>query len=71
MKEVFIVSAVRTPIGSFGGCLVDFSATQLGSFAIKGAIAQAGIDPTLVQEVFMLGRLLRAKPLFLQALATK
>lgn len=52
-KEVYIISAVRTPIGSFGGSLKDISATQLGATAIKGAIAKAGIDPSLVQEVLM------------------
>ena len=53
MKEVVIVSAVRTPIGSFGGSLSVFSATQLGGFAIKGAIDKAGIKPEQVQEVYM------------------
>ncbi len=53
MKEVYIISAVRTPIGSFGGILSSFSATQLGSFAIKGALEKAGILPTQVEEVFM------------------
>ena len=38
MKEVVIVSAVRTPMGSWGGSLKDFSATQLGGIAIKGAL---------------------------------
>jgi acetyl-CoA C-acetyltransferase len=52
-KQVYIVSAVRTPIGSFGGSLKDFSATQLGAIAIKGAIEKAGIDGSLVQEVLM------------------
>ena len=52
-KEVYIVSAVRTPIGSFGGSLKDVSAPQLGAFAIKGAIQKAGIKPTDVQEVYM------------------
>jgi len=52
MKEVYIVSAVRTPIGSFGGSLVSLSATQLGSIAVKGALNKIGIDPKLVQEVF-------------------
>ena len=52
-KEVYIVSAVRTPMGSFGGALKDFSATELGAIAIKGAIAKAGIEPTVVQEVLM------------------
>lgn len=53
MKEVVIISAVRTPIGSFGGSLSVFSATQLGGFAIKGAIEKAGIKPEQVQEVYM------------------
>jgi acetyl-CoA C-acetyltransferase len=53
MKEVYIVSAVRTPIGSFGGSLTPLSAVQLGSIAIKGALQKAGVDPKLVQEVFM------------------
>jgi len=59
MKEVYIVSAVRTPMGSFGGSLKGFSATQLGSFAIKGAIEKAGIKPEDVQEVLM-GNVLQA-----------
>jgi len=53
MKEVYIASAVRTPIGSFGGKLAGFSATQLGTFAIKGALEKAGIDKEEIQEVFM------------------
>jgi acetyl-CoA C-acetyltransferase len=53
MKEVVIISAVRTPIGSFGGSLKDFSATQLGAIAIRGAIEKAGILPTQVQDVLM------------------
>ena len=53
MKEVFIVSAVRTPIGSFGGMLSGFSAVELGTFAIKGALEKAGVDPKEVEEVFM------------------
>jgi acetyl-CoA C-acetyltransferase len=52
-KSVYIVSAVRTPIGSFGGVLSSFSAIQLGSFAIKGALEKAGIPASEVQEVFM------------------
>jgi acetyl-CoA C-acetyltransferase len=52
-KEVYIVSAVRTPIGSFGGSLKDISATRLGGIAIKAAIERAGIDPKEVQEVYM------------------
>ncbi len=53
MKEVVIVSAVRTPIGSFGGSLSGFSAPQLGAFAIKAAVKKAGIKPSDVQEVYM------------------
>ncbi|MCP9750075.1 acetyl-CoA C-acyltransferase [Ferruginibacter sp. HRS2-29] len=53
MKEVYIISAVRTPIGSFGGSLKDFSATQLGALAIKGAIEKAGIQPSAVNDVLM------------------
>jgi len=52
-KTVYIVSAVRTPIGSFGGSLKDFTATQLGGIAIKGALAKAGIDANQVNEVLM------------------
>ncbi|MES1216725.1 MAG: acetyl-CoA C-acyltransferase, partial [Bacteroidota bacterium] len=51
--EVYIISAVRTPIGSFGGSLKDISATQLGAIAIKGAVAKAGIQPSQVQDVLM------------------
>jgi len=53
MREVVIVSAVRTPIGSFGGSLSGFSATQLGGIAIKGALEKAGVEPNQVQEVYM------------------
>lgn len=53
MKEVVIVSAVRTPIGSWGGSLKDFSATQLGAFAIKGAVERIGLDVNEVNEVIM------------------
>jgi len=53
MKEVVIVAAVRTPMGSFGGSLKSMSATQLGAVAIKGAIEKAGIKPEMVQDVLM------------------
>ncbi len=53
MKEVFIVSAVRTPLGSFGGALANISATQLGATAIKGALERAGVEAGLVNEVLM------------------
>jgi acetyl-CoA C-acetyltransferase len=59
MKEVYIVSAVRTPMGSFGGILSSISATKLGATAINGAITRAGIKPEDVQEVFM-GHVLQA-----------
>ncbi len=53
MQEVFIVSAVRTPIGSFGGVLSGISATDLGAAAIKGALEHAGVSPDQVEEVLM------------------
>ena len=53
MKNVYIVSAVRTPMGSFGGSLSGFTAPQLGSVAIKGALERAGVDAAMVEEVFM------------------
>jgi acetyl-CoA C-acetyltransferase len=53
MKEVYIVAAVRTPIGSFGGSLSSFTATQLGGFAIKAALEKAGLTPNQVEEVLM------------------
>jgi len=52
MNKVYIVSAVRTPIGSFGGVLSSFSATQLGSFAIKGALDKAGVSGEDINEVY-------------------
>ncbi|HQV74480.1 MAG TPA: acetyl-CoA C-acyltransferase [Flavobacteriales bacterium] len=58
-REVVIVSAVRTPIGSFGGSLADVPATELGATAIKGALEKAGVDPSAVQEVIM-GNVLQA-----------
>jgi len=53
MKDVYIVAARRTPIGAWGGVLKGFSATQLGSEAIKGALAAAGVQPDQVDEVLM------------------
>jgi len=53
MQEVYIISAVRTPIGSFGGSLKALSATQLGAAAIKGALQKAGVKAELVQDVLM------------------
>lgn len=52
-KEVYIVSAVRTPIGSFGGKLKDISAPKLGAAAIKAAVEKAGLVPTDIEEVYM------------------
>ena len=59
MKEVVIVSAVRTPMGSFGGNLSSVVATKLGAIAIKGAMEKVGIDANIVDEVFM-GNVLQA-----------
>ena len=52
-KEVVIVAAVRTPVGSFGGVLKDVSAPRLGAAAIRGALQKAGVSPEEVQEVIM------------------
>ncbi len=52
-RTVCIVSAVRTPIGSFGGSLKDFSASQLGALAIKAAVEKAGLQPNQIEEVYM------------------
>ena len=59
MKEVYIVSAVRTPMGSFGGKLSSFSATRLGAIAIKGAIDRIKLNPSEIKEVYM-GSVLQA-----------
>lgn len=53
MKEVYIISAARTPIGSFGGSLIGFSAPQLGAIAIQAAVERAGIESIMVQELYM------------------
>ncbi|WP_428329644.1 acetyl-CoA C-acyltransferase [Mucilaginibacter sp.] len=53
MREVVIVSATRTPIGSFGGSLASLSATQLGAIVIKSAVEKAGLKPAQLQEVYM------------------
>jgi acetyl-CoA C-acetyltransferase len=53
MKEVYIVSATRTPIGSFGGALASFSATQLGALVIKSAVERSALRPEQIQEVYM------------------
>jgi acetyl-CoA C-acetyltransferase len=52
MKEVYIVSAVRTPIGSFGGSLASLTAVQLGATAVKAALAKTGLDAKLIQELY-------------------
>ncbi|WP_431609846.1 acetyl-CoA C-acyltransferase [Chryseobacterium sp. 'Rf worker isolate 10'] len=59
MKEVFIVSAVRTPMGSFMGSLSTVPATKLGATAVKGALDKIGLDPNAVQEIYM-GNVLQA-----------
>jgi acetyl-CoA C-acetyltransferase len=53
MKEVYIVAAARTAIGSFGGSLKDISATQLGAYAIKEAVKKSGLKPADIQDVLM------------------
>jgi acetyl-CoA C-acetyltransferase len=53
MPEVYILSAVRTPIGSFGGALKDLSATQLGAIAIKAAVERAGVSLDAIDQVIM------------------
>lgn len=53
MQKVYIVSAVRTPLGSFGGSLSGIRATELGAIAIKGALEKAGVSPEMVSEVLM------------------
>lgn len=53
MEEIFIMAAMRTPIGSFGGSLAGFSATELGALVVSGALAKAGIAPEMVEEVIM------------------
>jgi acetyl-CoA C-acetyltransferase len=58
-KEVFIVGAMRTPLGSFNGSLASVSATKLGAVAIKAALKQANISPEMVEEVLM-GSVLQA-----------
>jgi len=52
-KEVYIVSAVRTPLGSFGGIFANVSATNLGAATIKGALEKANVNPNYINEVFM------------------
>lgn len=59
MKEVFIVSAVRTPMGSFMGSLSTVPATKLGAVAVKGALDKINLDPKNVQEIYM-GNVLQA-----------
>lgn len=59
MKDIYIIAAVRTPIGSFGGALSTVSATQLGATAIKGALEKSGLAADKIDEVFM-GNVLQA-----------
>jgi acetyl-CoA C-acetyltransferase len=53
MKEVYIISATRTPVGSFGGSLASLSATQLGALVIKAVVEKSGLKPDQIQEVYM------------------
>jgi acetyl-CoA C-acetyltransferase len=59
MKEVYLVSAVRTPIGSFAGSLASVSATELGAIAVKAAVEKINLDPAQIQEV-LIGNVLSA-----------
>ncbi len=59
MKQAVIVSAVRTPVGTFGGVFKDFSAVQLGTVAVKEAMKRAGVEPSMVDEVIF-GNVLQA-----------
>ena len=59
MKNIVIVAAKRTPMGSFGGCLSSIPATKLGAFAIKGALESINLDPKKINEVYM-GNVLQA-----------
>ncbi|MDR2205736.1 MAG: acetyl-CoA C-acyltransferase [Flavobacteriaceae bacterium] len=59
MKEVFIISAARTPMGSFMGSLSAIPATKLGSAAVKGALEKINLNPNLIQEIYM-GNVLQA-----------
>lgn len=59
MREVVIVSAVRTPVGAFGGSFKDLSAVQLGTIVAKEALKRANVDPTIVDEVIF-GNVLQA-----------
>ena len=58
-REIVIVSAIRTPLGSFMGALSSVPATKLGAIAIKGALEKIGLDPIQIDEVFM-GNVLQA-----------
>ena len=53
IKEAVIVSAVRTPIGKYGGMLAGLQAYELGGMVVKEAVKRAGIDPTEIEEVYM------------------
>lgn len=53
MNQVYIVAMARTPIGSFGGSLSKLSAVEMGTMAVKEVVKRAGIEPTMVNEIFM------------------
>ena len=59
MKQAVIVSAVRTPVGSYGGAFKDVSAVALGTTAVKAALERINLDPSLVDEVIY-GNVLQA-----------
>jgi len=61
VKNVFVVAAKRTPFGAFGGALKDLSATELGVVSTKAALAQASLDPRLVDAVYF-GNVIQSSP---------
>lgn len=56
MTTSVIVAGARTPIGRLMGSLKDFSGTDLGAIAIRGALEKSGVDPALVEYVIKIGR---------------
>src|ERR1700752_1234732 len=53
MREAYVISGARTPIGSFGGALASKSARELGGVALAAAVARAGVPPQAVEQVIM------------------
>ena len=61
MKQIFIVAAKRTPFGAFGGSLKKLSATELATIATRSALETGGIDPALVDGVYV-GNVIQSSP---------